>query len=507
MIRIVLIEDEPSSTRFLTSIIERKCPGFQIVGAADNGTDGLEKVRQLRPDLLITDIRMPGVDGIELVSRVREELPGVYSVIVSGYQDFEYARRALHSGVVDYLLKPVNSAQLAALLESIGRKVERDTRAARVELFKKAIDELPLETWRREKYLPFGTYAAALVRHGGLPSRFGVSPGARDRLREPGPGGAEAEDAVWIIQGRDDRELIFLHSPELAAADKFAAGVESAARARPGGFSTVVFSPGTFPLHELRHTVSLLCRSLDSAIVLGLTQVRRGAESVPATGEGAAVLDGASASRVEFLLSNSLFSELEEELRTRFSSWERERRPQAWVETYLRQVFHLVLKWSPAGAVEAGDDFEFLLDDALRTAESFGELAENAWSLVRRLTRCPDPSQRSDAPALLGSVEHYLSNNYAQPISLRAVCDAFGVSQTYLSRLFRKHENRSFNEYLTLVRVRIAKKLMADNPGMPLKDVAAFVGYHDQFYFSRVFKSIEGIPPSEYLRAGDPRQP
>jgi two-component system response regulator YesN len=500
MVRILLVEDEPSSTRFLSSLIERKCVGFQVVASADNSADGLERVRELRPDVLITDIRMPGMDGIELVSRVREEVPGTYAIIVSGYQDFEYARRALHSGVVDYLLKPVNAAQLRKVLESIRRRVDQDTSVARVDLFRSAIDGLPLEARRCEKYLPFGVYGAALVRHGGLPSRFAVSPDSRDRLRAPAPGEAVAEEAVWVIPGRDDRELLFLHTPQLLGAEKFARVVESAGRAAPGGFSTVVFSAGPFPLEQARRQFSLLARSLDGAIVLGLSQVRRGTGEAPVAAEGAALLDGASASRIEFLLSNSLFRELEEELRARLSLWEQERRSQAWVETYLRQVFHLVFKWSPAGAAGPGDDLEFLLDDALRTAESFGELAENAWSLVRRLTRCPDPSQRSDAPALLGVIEAWLSTNYAQPISLRAVCDAFGVSQTYLSRLFRRHENTSFNEYLTLVRVEAAKKLMAENPGMPLKDVAAFVGYHDQFYFSRVFKSVEGVPPSEFHR-------
>jgi YesN/AraC family two-component response regulator len=207
------------------------------------------------------------------------------------------------------------------------------------------------------------------------------------------------------------------------------------------------------------------------------------------------------ASRIDFLVSNGMLAELEAELRRLFQGWEKELRPQLWVESYLRQVIQLVLKKSPRGSASSGEDLELMLDDALHASATYCELVEKTWSLVARITHSPGvPRHVTDVPELLQDIERYMRANYADSITLQSVCESFAISQTYLSRLFRRFEKTSFNDYLTTMRIDAAKKLMQENPLMPLKDVAAFVGYHDQFYFSRVFKSVTGVPPSEHAR-------
>jgi YesN/AraC family two-component response regulator len=529
--RLLLVEDEPSALRYLRAIIESRCTGFEVIDTAENGVEALEKARRSLPDVVITDIKMALMNGIELAARIGRELPFIYTVIVSGYQEFDYARRALNSGVVDYLLKPVNAVQLKRLLDSLGRRLAADYHAQRIELLRTVIAGASIAPWQIEKYLPFRRYSTALLRNGGLPSRS-FAP-----LREHDVTDALAaakksleEKDIWSLPGRDRAEVVFLYTPEHMKAESVRKQIVALAEARTEIFHTVLFHPGAFALEALPALIPTLYRALDSAVVIGHSQVLSGPADRadvrggfgadvrggfgadvlggfgPRAGQvGAAVLDPGLGSRIDFLVSNALFTELEAELRKLFQAWEKEQRPQLWVEAYLRQVLHLVAKRSPRTGVSSSEDLELMLDDALRASATQCELAEKAWSLVAKIARSPTaPRHGTDIPDLLQAIEGYLRANYADTITLRSVCDTFAVSQTYLSRLFRRFEKTSFNDYLTTVRIDAAKRLMQENPLMPLKDVAAFVGYHDQFYFSRVFKSVTGVPPSAHARGATP---
>ena len=92
----------------------------------------------------------------------------------------------------------------------------------------------------------------------------------------------------------------------------------------------------------------------------------------------------------------------------------------------------------------------------------------------------------------------YIRDNYAQPLSMQSVCDEIGISQTYLSRLFRKYSDTTFNAWLTRCRMEAAKKLLTEKPDLLLRDVAACVGYEDSSYFTKVFHQYTGQTPSQF---------
>ncbi len=500
MHRVLLVEDEPSALRYLTSLIQGRCEGFDVVGSAANGAEALAQIPLLEPDIVITDIRMAVMDGIELSVRIGKEYPSVYTVIVSGYQEFEYARRAVSAGVVDYLLKPVNAAQLKALLESLGSKVSRDRYQRRTALLKRALDGT-LVSGESERCLPFRSYCLAMVRSGGLRARHLPRP-SRGEFSDALEAGAEGfmVKNVWVAPGRDEDEAVFIHAPELTPGEEFKAAILSLTESLHESRHTTLFPSGAFGLTGLAEAALGLFRTLDASVVLGRSQVIHGGPG--ATGpDKIAVLDNALASRLEFLLANAMHRELHAELERLLLAWEQEKRPQLWVDAYLRQIVQLIVKRSPAGAPTAGEDLELLLDETLHCSETYGDLLQKVWLLVADILKAPgeDP-QGADAPALFSSVRRWVEANYAGHVTLQSVCETFRVSQTYLSRLFRKYQDSSFNDFLTRVRLEAACRLIRDNPLMPLKDVAAFVGYADQFYFSRVFKAAYGLPPSELLR-------
>ena len=128
MIKVVLADDEKKVVLLLQKLIDWEKQGFEIVGIANDGIHALELVREKQPQLLITDIRMPGCDGIELIRQARELQPGIHFVVISGYRQFEYAQNALKYGVEDYLLKPLKKDDLNGILlrvrEKLGEEAE-----------------------------------------------------------------------------------------------------------------------------------------------------------------------------------------------------------------------------------------------------------------------------------------------------------------------------------------------------------------------------------------------
>lgn len=119
IITVVVVEDEKLIAKSIVNNIEKVKDDFKVIGVAYNGEDGFELVRSLLPNILFTDIKMPILDGLRLIAMVKENFPFIKIVVVSGYDDFDYARAALHNNVSDYLLKPINLLELKKTLITI----------------------------------------------------------------------------------------------------------------------------------------------------------------------------------------------------------------------------------------------------------------------------------------------------------------------------------------------------------------------------------------------------
>lgn len=127
IITVVVVEDEKLIAKSIVNNIEKVKDDFKVIGVAYNGEDGFALVRSLLPNILFTDIKMPIMDGLRLIAMVRENFPFIKIVVVSGYDDFDYARAALHNNVSDYLLKPINLQELQKTLITIQNELVAST--------------------------------------------------------------------------------------------------------------------------------------------------------------------------------------------------------------------------------------------------------------------------------------------------------------------------------------------------------------------------------------------
>lgn len=124
--RIILVDDEEEVRKSIVRKIGWEETGFQVAGDAENGEDALEKIEALEPDVVLTDIRMPYMDGLTLAERIRQKYPSMKIVIFSGYDDFEYAKQAIKLNVTEYILKPVNVEELTAILKRIKVNLDQE---------------------------------------------------------------------------------------------------------------------------------------------------------------------------------------------------------------------------------------------------------------------------------------------------------------------------------------------------------------------------------------------
>ena len=122
-LKVVIVDDEERICQLIQALINWEEMGLQVEGMAHNGIDACEVVRKVRPDILITDIRMPGCSGLELIEKVKKTCPELEIIVISGYAHFEYAQQAIKFGVGHYLLKPINRAELTETLEKLKQRI------------------------------------------------------------------------------------------------------------------------------------------------------------------------------------------------------------------------------------------------------------------------------------------------------------------------------------------------------------------------------------------------
>ncbi|MDR2177053.1 MAG: response regulator [Treponema sp.] len=489
MYRIVLVEDEPAAAENIRDIIRLYCPQFEIVAGGDNGAAGLALAQVHHPDLLLTDIRMPIMDGLELIALLHQELPQVKTMILSGYQDFEYARTALQYGAVDYLLKPISPQAMTAALNRIMPLLNDALGQRLLPLVHSLINNEAPDRGALKKQFPAPAYTLAISRKNGLPGRFRRNVFAHTQCRVEG-------DTIDMY-GRDEMENLRLASGNALLS---ASGLEAAQwlhREVPGYTTTVVWHEA-FPIEALPEIITALYAALDRGLVIGKNQLI--AAGVPPGKHAAASSPpgGELKQRLGYYLKENKIELVRSLVLEQLKKWEAQGQTQLYVEETIRSIFETLRREFKNSAADEG--FEFMIDDAFFYAASYDELRESLLFILEKLL--PDPRQRIckvDTPEFFALIREYLDAHVNETVNLQSLCKHFGISQTYMSRLFRKYTDLSFNNYLTSLRIEKAKDYLLEKDTL-IKDAAALAGFTDQFYFSRVFRSVTGQSPSDYIR-------
>jgi len=524
MLKVVLADDENKILLLLRKLIDWEQLGYEIVGTANDGLRALELVREKQPHLLITDVRMPGCSGIELIRRAKDLQPDLHFVIISGYRKFEYAQNAVKYGVEDYLLKPLKQEELTGILLRLSDKLDKET-ALEFRLKKSGerqqdllIEALLSAAGRRQPFLDAAQAYAAYGIHFAEGTCF-VALVKVDIPNAP--------------QYQESCQIVIRHALEIVRREVRAlSGVYAAAVRREGVI--VLLQMGEYQAVEvkqcftkirkeiekqrdiflqIRCTVCLSKRRLrleqsDASMreVLWLCRDRlcraqswRDAETEPTDFDRRYSLEPAQKKRFQAAaecLDEARFSqELEESCRAVLSQPELHGQ---MLEDWFRQVLEVCLYGMRQNGqvtdrfAEKMEEKFWLCTDAQSVLQL---LRQDVGQEMRRLGA--EISQREMRP--ITEAKRYMQQHCQEPLRLEEVSNAVGFNATYFSTLFKKETGRTFTDYLTELRIEKAKELLCGED-LSVQDVAEMVGYQDLKYFSRLFKNTTGVSPSDYKK-------
>ncbi|MDG0811123.1 response regulator transcription factor [Cohnella rhizosphaerae] len=510
MIRVLVVEDEKPILNSIKLAIEMTDPRFVVVATAYNGEEALSALQTVEVDVVFTDIRMPVLDGIGLITRLREtySASAIVPVIISGYQEFEYAKQALSMNVFDYLLKPLSLAELRSLLLRIAAQVEGQRQAS--------VDKYMEELLGSDGH-PKGARPAALPERGvygllhlcacAFPS-FAMedsSPAAESWARFDLTETCRViagEGPFWVLDGKTDSEKLIVSLGTEARYDEttraFAEALLDRWRQVIGTPITIGMS-GPLALDDIRTTAQMMRARLNRTVSIGESRIFSLSQSTDLVFE-VPKLNSFVEKKLLFALNQRSYEQFLDILRELVDEWRRLKPRQYEVEKLVHRIAALCLGVLDARSRYYTAYFEADLNQAVLQAKNYDELLVNL-SLVYKMAfamKGPQDDDNDRSKQLMERLDEYLRANLTEPINHQTLSEKFGLVPSYLSKLFTSYKGMSPAKYLLSLRMKRAKELLEARPRLLMKDIAALIGYQDPLYFSKLFKKETGIWPSEY---------
>ena len=514
MYRVIIVDDEPIVRKGLRETIEWDSLGLEVAGEAANGVEALRLVRSIRPEVLITDIRMPEMDGLELIREVRQLDFDVKITILSGYSDYDYLKAAIKLGVDNYLLKPIDNDELISNLKNAVSEIEKE---AIVDQRNRQGSELLRTNTRRR--LVTGNISPEELREKAdfldipftaeacLCAVVAVSPQASAPPREP-LGRNEIEAMVRAIPGAstiafNDSEgnLVLLMTLDSALDDR--KGIQTAlegiiARARQSQSPlTIGVGQPVNRLEEAHLSYEGACKCLEYGMFMQDSGIIwfDGVPEVPSPGRTLERFD---------------FDKLEDLIR---------RGDPAATQAYLDEALSMIVKENPLTPNQAHN---LLMHIAVRMTDCFHEIygsmntyrepTEFDFGGLFRLRHFSDMRQWLHAlcerlfsenaavlgrsSSLVGLAVAYIAKHYREGVTLKQVAADCRINTSYLGQIFRKEMGCAFTDYVNGLRIREAQRLLT-NPTLKVYEVAEQVGFTDYHYFLKIFKKVTGATPRD----------
>lgn len=501
MFRIVIVEDEPPIIRSIKEKIITLDPDFKVVGEYHNGAEALLEMEIVKPHVLITDLHMPIMDGSILLEHIREQYPDIICVILSGYQDFEYARMAIRRGITDYLLKPPTDENISELLAGIKKKLMQNQSLIESEV----LQHLAFANhYSPENYIKTKKLAHEYFYHASYVLLYAwIPPELQQSLKLP----LLQQKAVdWLKEGERHylissvaNEFIVLFGVHDLNEKRYLE-CEASLRSLPDDESV------TFLLMPISGWISKIPQLLIKARKAALIYNYVGKASVLIFKEDEAVHDQR---RIDLPLNhiNHLLSflrkqkqqEFEKQLITLIDHCQLPSAPRAqWIKTMQHLVQLLEAGVHPP--MESGKlkSMEDEIAHAIWASDDLPIIMEHLKQILSRFFQENEEVEPND---WFNDVEEYLQKYYITHISLTELSEKFNLNPTYLSYVFKSKKNKSPLDYLIELRVEEAKRIIKEYPRLLFKDIAEQVGYPDPYYFSKLFKQSTGLTPTEFKRS------
>ena len=523
--KLMIVDDEEEIRLGVIKKINWEKYGFIVVGDAENGKEALEIAEKLHPDVIMTDIKMPFMDGLELGKRIADLMPSTKIIIFSGSDDLEYAHQAIKINVVEYVLKPINSIELIEVLKRLKEKLDKQYDDKRnMEVLKKHyIESIPVireqfligalegritkEQWRNnEKKLNLdfikGYPVVALINIDNTleaEENSLILISIKKIVDENMEGSFEFVSFPYL-----DKIVILLSLHEKDNITRIIKILNEICKIFESIFSSTI-SVG----------IGRICESINE--IRSSYKTAQGAlDYKPILGNGKTIyiddLEHDNTIQIQFeeqdeiKLLNAIKISNENEIRLAveniFNKMEETVVTLDKYRIYLMEVLTAILKLIQSYNIEInlvfGDEFNFYSN-----LEEFNSIEEvKKWFIEKSLilNEIIKKERVNSSKLLVEKAKEYIKDNYSDyDLSVEKLCSKIHVSPTYFSTIFKKETDMNFVNYLTNIRLEEAIKLLNTTDDKTYI-IASKIGYQEANYFSYVFKKKFGISPSRYRK-------
>lgn len=539
MLKVFLVEDEIVMREGIKNNIPWEKEGFEFVGEASDGELAYPMIRNLCPDIVITDIKMPFMDGLELSRLIKKEFPNIKIIILSGYDEFDYAKEAIKIGVTEYLVKPISSQKLLEAVKDIGARIEKENEKNKyLEQFKEEMKEMELH--EKEKFLHEILSAQSsipeLLEKGerlGIRLAAGIYNIILFVLRCPDEDGyskdvSEAEsrimdlveqetDIYMFSRGVDGVEFLLLGEKEESFKAKREDFIHQLLHIVSeyeglqyfGGIGSTVHR-----LREIAESYDTASRALSYRYLLPYNQViedgQMGDMLLHQDTDEDISLKGLDMGKIDrrilqSFLTKGLLEEVSHFVEDYFDSLGSKNVESNLFRQYITSdmyfgiaAFVEELGFESDKIIEQFGDFKAIAE-VLSTVE---KTKEYLVKMIRQAIALRDNFSMKKYGSLIGEAKKYIEENFdTEDISLNSVSAHVNISASHFSSIFSQEEEITFIEYLTGLRMNKAKKLLRCS-SLKSSEVGFAVGYKDPHYFSYLFKKTQNCTPKEYRAMG-----
>lgn len=497
MYRVLVAEDNKLIAKDITDQLESINRRLKVVATAFDGEEALEILKRENIDILFTDIKMPMMDGLTLVNEGKKISPSLRCVIISGYDDFEYARQAIKLQIDGYILKPIDTCELEPVIDKITEEINMAKELA----LEKTLSRLLMNTYSGELNLaPFKdkSFVLSVVRVG--LSRKGPQTFENDIFKKCMSQVNDMDFHIIDTEFVSEKVVIYnaaKHEPEHCLINS---RILFNNLVKEYSHINIITSSTISDISTLCNKYSSLSQELSCQILLGKSQILSENNVSNIDLKLLSELSYKLKKKYDLLMKNSPLNSLFKKIEADLFEWEQKSFNLFYIKRFLTIMIECLY--------EANNAINFLnldisldVEQLLYPCNTYQDFKKNLINYVKLFFDDLTESKNISLNELIEKFDQFIKSNIYNNITLQDLAEKFNLTSSYICRIFKSQFPTSPMDYYMNLKIEEAKKLLHSDKDLLVKNISDALCFSDQFYFSKVFKMYTGMSPQEYKRA------
>lgn len=524
MLKLLIADDEYLVIEFLQFIIEKNFTDIEVVGTAKSGREAIEKSMTLKPDIVIIDIKMPGINGIEAIEQIKAIKSDTMFIVISAYEYFDFAKEAVHLGVYEYLLKPINKGKMIKTLNEIKEKITMKRKMLQNEMIlkEKFNRVLPLierqfvysailnagnigdikfhedifDMELKKGYIILGIVkdAETISKEENLSSNLEkqefheMFDFTLKKLTPCLVGSPLLDRSFAYIPARDSSDDYKIRNASIEIAKKL--------RDRIGGCLKINFKIGIGGAYDIENLSKSYSEALIASNFSTDFEVIHYEDIVSLSEKDSLYPEAKEKLLLQKLLRNDKAGVIDiyEDIFWWLSINYKDDIDK--IKSRLIELFIIIGRNIPYSKMKNDFSEQRFIIKMLKK-EDVNELKITYLNYLKELLFNLEETKAKEQNGMISKALSYINDNFQNNISLKDVAEELNISYHYFSKFFKDTFGKNFSDYLTELRIEKSKELLRDRTSS-VKEICYSIGYNDPNYFSKIFRKITGMTPTEY---------